>query len=303
MAVAGEVAAALQDALCGYQTDTERLRRENQRLRKELSKMKRTSHRKHTADDKTDQLIPEEPPSITHGPLDSGPSIIQVKVELSTMKQDLDPQPTIPDPTTLTSSPSAASEHRCDPVLTEQNLDDGSHDAFGLMIKPEPWAQQVVHSHHSGSLIQISSETIHHSVDPQPPDVSPQCPVFYDAGQNQSTEGPVSCEFCRKQFRNRFQLKKHMVVHQKERPRPYRCDLCGKCYPSPQVLEVHHRTHTGERPYRCQFCGRRFNQQSHLNDHERIHTGEKPFGCPVCGKRFVQSSHVRKHMNYHLQNK
>lgn len=168
----------------------------------------------------------------------------------------------------------------------------------GVTIKSEPRDSQIVISDDSNPAIMQSENITDYNLvclrDEQGADSASR-----DALQSEMADRIVYCQYCGKPFGNRGQLKRHMVVHQKDRPRPFRCDLCGKCYSYAQVLEVHRRTHTGERPYHCKFCGRRFNQKGHLKEHERIHTGEKPFACPICGKRFIQSSQVRKHINYH----
>lgn len=208
------------------------------------------------------------------------------------MKQDIvSPEP-INDPSTATTP-----HHFSGKTTNEIINDDCLHDNSDVTIKSEPRDSQIVISDDSNPAMQSDSIIDYNLVglrDDQGPD-----PSSHDALQSETADRIVYCQYCGKPFRNRGQLKRHMVVHQKDRPRPYRCDLCGKCYSYAQVLEVHRRTHTGERPYHCKFCGRRFNQNGHLKEHERIHTGEKPFGCPICGKRFIQSSQVRKHVNYH----
>uniref|UniRef100_A0AAR2M613 C2H2-type domain-containing protein n=1 Tax=Pygocentrus nattereri TaxID=42514 RepID=A0AAR2M613_PYGNA len=227
MSVAAEIFEAIQDTVSEYQVEIERAKRENRRLRERLTEINSRLRRRE---------------SLTQESLDSKSSFIQVKVELSTMHQDTEPQGPLNNPTS-SSSPSAETVNTKDPL----------HNCLGITIKEE----KVDYSYHLS-----------------------RCKTLSD-------------HFC--------QLKQHQVVHQKNRPRPYRCDLCGKSYSYAQVLENHRRTHTGERPYNCRFCGRCFKQRGHLIDHERIHTGERPFSCSVCGKRFIQSSQVKKHVRNHHQ--
>lgn len=218
---------------------------------------------------------------------------MQVKVELSTTKQDPVPPDSMSEPSIATSP------HHFSGKTTHEQLDDDClQNNSEVKIKLEPRDSQIIISDDSNPATQTESITDYNLMGLRDDQDDPD-PCTHEALHGEITDKIVYCQYCGKPFGNRGQLKRHLVVHQKDRPRPYRCDLCGKSYSYAQVLEVHRRTHTGERPYHCKFCGRRFNQKGHLKEHERIHTGEKPFGCPICGKRFIQSSQVRKHVSYH----
>lgn len=243
-------------------------------------------------DSSPNPAVPPELPNIPHGSLDSDLSVIQVKVELSTTKQDIVHPDSVNDPSTAT-TPHLFSEKITDEEINNDCLCSNSQ----VKIKSEPKDFQIVESDNSNPAMQSNSMIDYNLLGLREDESSD--PLLHDAIQSEPAERIVYCQYCGKAFGNHGQLKRHTVVHQKDRPRPYRCDLCGKCYSYAQVLEVHRRTHTGERPYHCKYCGRRFNQKGHLKEHERIHTGEKPFSCPICGKRFIQSSQVRKHVSYH----
>ncbi|TNN89230.1 Zinc finger protein 624 [Liparis tanakae] len=77
------------------------------------------------------------------------------------------------------------------------------------------------------------------------------------------------------------------------------CPECGKKMATPQSLEDHMRTHTGDRPFVCKDCGRRFVERSGWRQHMKIHTGEKPYKCQVCGKAFLRSHHLKCHLTTH----
>ncbi|XP_013861753.1 zinc finger protein draculin, partial [Austrofundulus limnaeus] len=65
--------------------------------------------------------------------------------------------------------------------------------------------------------------------------------------------------------------------------RPYACDQCVKAFKQKGNLKSHLLTHTGEKPYTCDQCGNGFKHKAHLNYHLLTHTGEKPYTCDQCG--------------------
>ncbi len=109
---------------------------------------------------------------------------------------------------------------------------------------------------------------------------------------------PHSCSRCSKRFSQRSHLNHHLrTVHAPpgERSRSHTCLECGKSFHSSSGLRKHFLLHTRERPFLCHFCDKGFVQKAHLEAHERMHTGERPFLCNICGKGFVTRSSLKDH--------
>ncbi|KAG7469281.1 hypothetical protein MATL_G00127170 [Megalops atlanticus] len=121
---------------------------------------------------------------------------------------------------------------------------------------------------------------------------------------------PLRCPLapCRRRFVSSAALEQHVLAHCQgaaaprgpaAKPRPYRCQHCGKQFAYASTFNLHMRIHTGERPYECSQCGKRFRQIPHLQDHERIHSGMRPFCCWVCGRSFTVAARLTEHARTH----
>ncbi|XP_069492965.1 zinc finger protein 664-like isoform X3 [Ambystoma mexicanum] len=87
------------------------------------------------------------------------------------------------------------------------------------------------------------------------------------------------------------------------RKKPYRCDVCERCFSFLSELHVHSRCHTGERPFKCTYCDRSYSRSAQLTEHLRVHTGERPFECHICGSTFMYYSALRNHLIIHSEQK
>ncbi|XP_028298354.1 zinc finger protein 845-like isoform X2 [Gouania willdenowi] len=114
-------------------------------------------------------------------------------------------------------------------------------------------------------------------------------------------EKPFKCDVCSKCYIQKHHLQSHMRIHTGEKP--FKCDVCSKCFNGNVNLKRHRRIHTGEKPFKCDVCSKCFIQKSDHKKHMRIHTGEKPFKCDVCSKCFIQKVDLKKHMRCHTGEK
>ncbi|XP_033120382.1 zinc finger protein 91-like [Anneissia japonica] len=106
-----------------------------------------------------------------------------------------------------------------------------------------------------------------------------------------------ACELCHKTFSRKNDLKRHLFLHNGNKPFP--CSYCTKSFVTRWLLKHHERSHTGERPYHC-HCGKQFVQKSHLDNHKILHAPQV-FKCKHCRRRFSEKECLSKHEKIHLK--
>ena len=117
------------------------------------------------------------------------------------------------------------------------------------------------------------------------------------------TDKMFSCQLCHRSYSTKYNLNKHMKVH--DDSKAFKCDVCLKKFDQKLKLTQHYRTHTGEKPFACQICGRKFSQKSSLVQHQGIHSETKSFKCSVCpqGRFFKTKKGLSNHMVFHFEPK
>lgn len=100
------------------------------------------------------------------------------------------------------------------------------------------------------------------------------------------------CSHCDKIYVSMPALSMHILTHDLR----HQCDICGKAFSRPWLLQGHRRAHTGEKPYGCAHCGRAFADRSNLRAHMQTHSSMKTYECNICKRNFALKSYLNKHL-------
>ena len=99
------------------------------------------------------------------------------------------------------------------------------------------------------------------------------------------------CPICNKMYVSMPALSMHVLTHNLS----HKCEVCGKAFSRPWLLQGHLRSHTGHKPYGCAHCGKSFADRSNLRAHMQTHSAFKNFKCKRCDKSFALKSYLNKH--------
>ena len=142
-----------------------------------------------------------------------------------------------------------------------------------------------------------------------PPGVEPSKPKYTctECGKNYATSSNLSrhkqthrtldsnnakqCHICHKMYVSMPALSMHILTHNLN----HKCEVCGKAFSRPWLLQGHLRSHTGDKPYGCAHCGKSFADRSNLRAHMQTHSAFKNFKCKRCHKSFALKSYLNKH--------
>lgn len=115
-----------------------------------------------------------------------------------------------------------------------------------------------------------------------------------------------SCEFCEKSFKQKGNLKRHLITHSKKKD--FICDYideftnkkCNKSFGLKYNLKRHKKIHFKLKPFQCEICNNKFTHNSKLKKHKKIHDNNNQHKCyhKNCSKQFKNLNSF----NIHLKN-
>lgn len=121
-----------------------------------------------------------------------------------------------------------------------------------------------------------------------------------------SEERPFVCTSCGKKFKQLNQLKYHEIIHKdpNEVPSSFKekqCEFCDRYFANSKSLKKHIKfVHDKFKPFICNICGHQTARKEMLQLHHRQHTGDKPFQCSYCEYKTGDRNCLRKHTMRHF---
>jgi len=134
-----------------------------------------------------------------------------------------------------------------------------------------------------------------------------------------SNNRPYECDFCRKKYKDRGSLSRHLLTHQDKK---VECEVCKREFSNTTQMKRHMQFHmswpgdsfkrkstarTGtaaggeeeKTEYKCQYCEKVFRHYSSMNAHVNKKHVEKKIQCEQCPKMFAYQYELREHMFIH----
>ncbi|XP_071439822.1 zinc finger protein 84-like [Hetaerina americana] len=211
------------------------------------------------------------------------------------------------------------------------NRDLPSHSGMGVEVKPEVTMPEPcitpdlshlpvsitrvklnpVSQKNDGSrgTVRMKTSTSQSSLVPEPsfsisPVIGPVVPArnrMVDLGSPDRDEKPVlnlGLDLTSKGFDGSHHEAIGMMGHPETGPkvRPYKCQICHKCFGHKDELNNHAKVHSHAKPHTCEICGKRFTEGLNLRKHMLVHVEGKTPECPFCAKAFTLRKNLKRHL-------
>ncbi|XP_061182946.1 myoneurin-like isoform X2 [Saccostrea echinata] len=76
-----------------------------------------------------------------------------------------------------------------------------------------------------------------------------------------------TCNICYKGFTSKLGYDNHMKQKHGSRDQCFSCNVCGKIFPTQNMLSIHQRVHSDDRPFECAECGKGYKHKKDLKTH------------------------------------
>ncbi|GIY64181.1 zinc finger protein 26 [Caerostris extrusa] len=108
-----------------------------------------------------------------------------------------------------------------------------------------------------------------------------------------------ACHICTKQFSKSSKVKRHLLIHFKEKK--YTCDACFKTFSTQSTKNRHMKVHTGVTRLACSQCPETFNTKTDLKKHTLLHqmSENADFKCTQCESSFSEEKLLNDHILAH----
>ncbi|XP_041354784.1 myoneurin-like [Gigantopelta aegis] len=107
-----------------------------------------------------------------------------------------------------------------------------------------------------------------------------------------------TCEMCGRVYKDQYILKMHIKMVHMPAEILFECTICSKKFTRKAHLKRHLRIHEPEKPFKCPHCEYRGCERSDISKHLLIHA-EPKHSCEVCGKQFRHIKNKELHVKRH----
>lgn len=130
-------------------------------------------------------------------------------------------------------------------------------------------------------------------------DPSKRLQFLREAGLSNLEDKPFRCDICDKCFKRKSHLTRHRLLH--TGLKPFSCDICQERFTRSEnrqrhIMQMHHE---GSQ-YRCNVCQKVFSKVHSMKRHMKSHDDDRPFVCDICGNRYFRSDKLAAHKLTHI---